>query len=140
MRHGRQPRHVVVTDHGAEPLRTVAAEVRDRPLVGGEVGKNRNRVANLIDDLDLDPQLQPLTTTRLRDTWIANQMLAGTPLPAIMRQAGLQTLHSMSTVVEQLTFTDDRARHLLRRPGPPADLHGVDDEAGDQADAVEGVA
>lgn len=93
----------------AAALRGAAAEVGDELLVGGFSGDRRNVTTGLIRRIEGGADLPHLEVARLRSTWIAVHLEAGTRLDVLMAAAGLTTPTSIVDLV----------RHLA--PPPPED-------------------
>ena len=60
----------------------------ERFLVGG-TATSRHRASNLLAGLRWPPRSPSLSTRRLRSTWLAQHLAAGTRLPELARSAGL---------------------------------------------------
>lgn len=122
-------RTVVVADAYAGSLLTVAREAGSLPLIGGlEPGSTSSyALANFQAPAELE-----LSTVRLRDAWVVEQITAGQDPRVIARQLGHNSLSVMQRVRPFLPPIDEAAAHARLRD--PRQERDVSDEptVGDQ--------
>ena len=59
-----------------------------------------------------------MVVSRLRSTWLASHLAANTPLPLIMRAAGLKTVRPLEDLLNFApVYPDAEAARLLRKAG-----------------------
>ena len=105
--------HVAVPPHAHGPERVVTCtaawedtlwELREKVDCGLLVAPGRASLQpSNIDRVTNDHRVTspvPLTIQRLRNTWLARHILAGVPLPHLMEQAGLKTMHHIEDLLQ----------------------------------------
>lgn len=101
-------RQVPVLDVWAPLLRQLASDAGAKPLLGGgNNSKAADRPHALATALaSADKHAIRCDSTRLRTTWLITHLAAGTPLPTLLRQAGLVGTQSLE---QHLPYTPDLA-------------------------------
>lgn len=86
-------REIPVRAQYAGILRDVIAPLAaDTPILRDEPLLNAPRtIWNMIDAVEIPPQLRPLTTTRLRATWVFDALCAPIALPVVMAAHGRES-------------------------------------------------
>ncbi|MFD0200063.1 MULTISPECIES: hypothetical protein [Saccharothrix] len=75
----------------------------------------KNLVSNFLARAHRGPTTPPVRLSRLRDTWIIEHLVAGTPLPVLAAAAGLDGLSSLDRLLPHLPGVNAaRARRHLR--------------------------
>ncbi len=115
---GRRPRRIVCLSRYEDRLSQLAAAAGEGLLIGGSVLGRHNVTSVTLGRLLLDKSVPPLVVGRLRSTWLVSHLVANTPLPLIMRAAGLKTVRPLEDLLEFAPgYPDAEAARLLRRAG-----------------------
>ncbi len=102
-----RPRIVPVLAPFEADLIELAEGPPERFLVGG-TATSRHRASNLLAGLRWPPGSPSLSTRRLRSTWLAHHLTAGTRLPELARSAGLVGVAVLGDLLEFVPPLDDR--------------------------------
>ncbi|MEV8389161.1 MULTISPECIES: hypothetical protein [unclassified Streptomyces] len=108
---GTKPRPIPVLAAYAPLMRTLAGRHPDEPLIGVSNDASKNRLSQMLSNVEIPRPLPPLTASSLRTTWLVTLLAAGVPLPEVLAAAGLA---STGTLIDLLP-------HLPRLP--EADAH-----------------
>ncbi len=115
---GRRPRRVVCLSRYEDRLAEPAASAGEDLLIGGSILGRHNVTSVTLGRLLQDTSVPPLVVSRLRSTWLVSHLVANTPLPVIMRAAGLKTVRPLEDLLECAPgYTDAEAARLLRKAG-----------------------
>ncbi len=115
---GRRARQVVCLSRHEARLADLAAVAGEDLLIGGSVLGRRNVTSVTLGRLLQDKSVPPLVVSRLRSTWLASHLAANTPLPLIMRAAGLKTVRPLEDLLDFApVYPDAEAARLLRKAG-----------------------
>ncbi len=102
-----RPRIVPVLASFEADLIELAKGPPERLLVGG-TATSRHRASNLVAGLRWPPGSPSLSTRRLRSTWLAHHLTAGTRLPELARSAGLVGVAVLGDLLEFVPPLGDR--------------------------------
>lgn len=102
-----RPRSVPVLASFEADLIELAEGPPERFLVGG-TATSRRRASNLLAGLKWPPGSPSLSTRRLRSTWLAHHLTAGTRLPELARSAGLVGVAVLGDLLKFVPPLDDR--------------------------------
>ncbi len=115
---GRRARSVLCLSRYEERLAELAAIAADDLLIGGSALGRHNVTSVTLGRLLKDSSVPPLVVSRLRSTWLVSHLAANTPLPLIMRAAGLKTVRPLEDLLEFAPgYPDAVAARLLRKAG-----------------------
>ncbi len=113
---GRRARKVVCLSRYEDRLATLAATSEGNLLIGGSTLGRHNVTSVTLGRLLQDTSIPPLVVSRLRSTWLTAHIAATTPLPLIMRAAGLKTVRPLEDLLEYApAYADADAARLLRQ-------------------------
>jgi len=102
-----RPRIVPVLASFEADLIELAEHPPERFLVGG-TATSRHRASNLMAGFRWPPASPSLSTRRLRSTWLAHHLTAGTRLPELARAAGLVGVAVLGDLLEFVPSLPDR--------------------------------
>ena len=106
-------RLVVVRAAYSEALLELAAEVGEGLLVG-ERKVSKNSPSEFAADITVDGGRLEFSPARLRSTWLAAHLEAGTQLPVLLRAAGMRTFGSLGDLLGHVRpLAEDAARTQL---------------------------
>ncbi len=115
---GRRSRVVVCLSRYEDRLADLAPAAGQNLLIGGSVLGRHNVTSVTLGRLLQDMSLPPLVVSRLRSTWMTAHLVANTPLPLIMRAAGLKTVRPLEDLLGFAPgYTNAETARLLRRAG-----------------------
>jgi integrase len=115
---GRRTRRVVCLSRYEDRLIALAASAAGRLLIGGAEQGRRNVTSVTLGRLLQDKSVPPLVVSRLRSTWLTAHLAANTPLPVIMRAAGLKTVRPLEDLLDHApTVPVAEAARALRSAG-----------------------
>ena len=97
---GRRSRRVVCLSRYEDWLADLAPAAGQNLLIGGSVVERHNVTSVTLGRLLKDMSVPPLVVSRLRSTWLTSHLKANTPLPLIMRAAGLKTVRPLEDLLE----------------------------------------
>lgn len=113
---GRRSRVVVCLSRYEDWLADLAPAAGQNLLIGGSVLGRHNVTSVTLGRLLEDTSVPPLVVSRLRSTWLTSHLKANTPLPLIMRAAGLKTVRPLEDLLEFVPgCSDAEAARLLRQ-------------------------
>ncbi|MFD9891551.1 hypothetical protein ACFWY9_19620 [Amycolatopsis sp. NPDC059027] len=114
---GRRARLVVCCQRWEQALAGQLADVESEFLFRPKTVRAKNLVSNLLGRAHRSPTTPPVKVARMRDTWLAEHLAAGTPLPVLVAAAGLDGLSSLDRLLPHLPQVGaQRAeRHLRER-------------------------
>jgi len=121
---GPHPRRVVADTAWAEVLLDAAGATGGGLLVGGVKADRRSVTTGLLARIEGGGDLPPLDPGRLRATWLARHLAAGTRLDVLMAAAGLSTPTTIVDLVAFLPPPPDPVLRQLLRPLTPASAAG----------------
>lgn len=105
--HGDISRQILVRNQWKHFLHNAVAEIHTyhagyifRPEC---TARGRNTVSNLLQQTQRHGA-PPLSVSRLRNTWIVNELASGVGLRDVMRQAGLSTFRSINALIPYLPW------------------------------------
>jgi hypothetical protein len=111
------PRTVAAHRLYEERLADLALDAGDGPLVGGPMRKRRNWIGQFQSRVLLSARTPRFSASRLRSTWLLNQITAGTRLPELAAAAGLETVTVLSDLMGFVEPLDEEsANQMLRGP------------------------
>lgn len=111
---GSRPRTVTaLSDHEALIAR-LARVAGEGLLIGGTTLGRHNVTSTALGRMVGDRTLPPLVVARLRSTWLVTHLDNYTPLPALMRAAGLRTVRPLEDLLDYASAIspEDTARYL----------------------------
>jgi hypothetical protein len=115
---GRRPRVVTCLSWHEDRLITLAASAADDLLIGGTQQGRRNVTSVTLGRLLQDNSVPPLVVARLRSTWLTAHLAANTPLPVVMRAAGLRTVRPLEDLLDPApAYSGAEASRALRSAG-----------------------
>ncbi len=113
---GRRSRRVVCLSRYEDWLADLAPAAGQNLLIGGSALGRHNVTSVTLGRLLKDTSVPPLVVSRLRSTWLTSHLKANTPLPLIMRAAGLKTVRPLEDLLEFVPgCSDAEAARLLRQ-------------------------
>ena len=100
---GRRPREVIVFTRWADRLQVLADAVEGGWLFLPNRQSTRYKAtANFIKSLSTGGDTPTFSTQRLRATWVCHHLNIGTPLPNLVKAAGVTTLHPFARYLKFL--------------------------------------
>ncbi|GAB3497150.1 hypothetical protein [Amycolatopsis cihanbeyliensis] len=112
---GRRTRLVVCQQRWEQVLAEQLPDTGNGFLFRPSAVRAKNLVSNLLARAHGSPTTPPVKVARLRDTWLAEHLAAGTPLPVLVAAAGLDGLSSLDRLLPHLpTVAPTRAERHLR--------------------------
>jgi len=112
---GRRSRRVVCLSRYEDRLADLAPAAGQNLLIGGSVLGRHNVTSVTLGRLLKDTSVSPLVVSRLRSTWLTSHLKANTPLPLIMRAAGLKTVRPLEDLLDHApAHSDVECARLLR--------------------------
>jgi hypothetical protein len=113
---GRRTRAVTCLSRYESQLTGLAFVAGDHLLIGGSMLGRHNVTSVTLGRLLLDTSLTPLVVSRLRSTWLVAHLIANTPLPLVMRAAGLKTVRPLEDLLEYApAHSEAETARLLRK-------------------------
>lgn len=112
---GRRTRLVICQHRWERVLAEHAEAAGSGYLFRPNAVRAKNLISNLIGRAHRSPTTPPIKISRLRDTWLAEHLAAGTPLPVVVAAAGLDGLSSLDRLLPHLPIVGaERAERHLR--------------------------
>ena len=112
---GRRSRLVVSRQRWEAVLADQAARSGVGFLFRPNAVRAKNLVSNFLARTHRSPTIPQVRVSRLRDTWLAEHMAAGTPLTVLVATAGLDGLSSLDRLLPHLpAIAAERAQRYLR--------------------------
>lgn len=97
---GHRPRTVTALATYEDRIHELADGDAGRLLIGGRPGPRKNVTSQPLARMLVDETLPKLVVGRLRSTWLLGHLDRRTPLPLLMKQAGLKTVRPLEDLLE----------------------------------------
>ncbi|MFJ5113186.1 hypothetical protein ACIQAD_21400 [Streptomyces sp. NPDC088551] len=108
---GTKPRPIPVLAAYAPLMRTLAGRPPDEPLIGVSNDASKNRLSQLLSNVEIPRPLPPLNASALRTTWLVTLLAAGVPLPEVLAAAGPASTGSLIDLLPHLPRLPEADAH-----------------------------